>query len=154
MAAADPDARMGRGDMRADTDTAMAKAAAGPDRSHMRAGMHAAITNAGARSHDRTGMTAGRDAVLAHACARADAADMGAGSNPAAADMGADTDAQHLDIGAHGIGRDRREKSKNDGGGEQFHRVILKGPMGEQAIIVKVPTRPGPLRAISPFRNL
>jgi hypothetical protein len=88
--------------MRADADTAMIESAAGPDRSHMGAGMDATITHACAGTHNRAGMAARRHAVMVDACARADAADMGTRSDTIAADMGADTNTQDLDICAHG----------------------------------------------------
>ena len=73
-------------------------------------------------------MAARRDAVMVHARARADTADMGTRSDAIAADMGADANPQHFDISADGMGREGRQKGQHiDRGSERFHRRIHWG---------------------------
>jgi hypothetical protein len=68
------------------------KTAASPDRTDMRASMHATVADTGARPNDRTGVTASRDAVTIKFSARADIADMRPGMHAAVADTGARPD--------------------------------------------------------------
>jgi hypothetical protein len=118
----------------------MIQTAARSDRPDMRAGVHAAVADTGAGAHHRTGMAAGRNAVPAHASARADTADMSASTHAVAAHMCPDTHAQDLDIRAYCKGRNGCEKrQRGDGGGEHFHGRILLWLKREQAGAAKVP---------------
>ena len=90
---ADAGARTGIADMCARADTMAINAAACADRSHMGAGMHAAVADAGARGHHMAGMAAGSDAMLVHTSACADVTNMRSGANAMFADMGANAHA-------------------------------------------------------------
>jgi hypothetical protein len=119
---ADTGARAGIADMRTRADTMAINAAACANRSHMGAGMHAPVADAGARGHHMAGMPAGGDAMLVHARACADIADMGPGADAVLADMGANAYAQNLNIRADGIGRDWGEQGKSENRGcKRFH---------------------------------
>ena len=91
---ADAGTGTGIANMRARTNTMAIKAAACADRSHMGAGMHAAVADTGARGDHMAGMAAGRDAMLVHAGACADVTDMRPGAHAMFADMRADTHAK------------------------------------------------------------
>ena len=61
--------------------------AACADRPDMGAGMHAPVTDAGARGHHMAGMAAGSDAMLVHTSACADVTNMRSGANAMFADI-------------------------------------------------------------------
>jgi hypothetical protein len=112
--------------MRARANAAVIHRAACANGAYMRTRMHAAITDAGAGTHDRAGMATRGDAMAIDARARADMADMRARAHTVAADMRTYAHAQDIDVRADGISRSRREKCEDDyGRSERFHLVIL-----------------------------
>ena len=111
--------------MRARADAMIIQGAACADRSDMRTGVHTAITDAGASSHDRAGMAARGNAMAIDSCARADRSDMGARAHAMFADMRAHPDTQYVHIRVDGIGRNGREKCEcEERGSERFHLII------------------------------
>jgi hypothetical protein len=99
--------------MRTRADPMPINPAARTDRPDMRAGFHAAITNAGTSADDRASPAASSNAMAVCISTCADAADMGARTHAMFARMRIDANAQYFDIRANGICRDRCEERKN-----------------------------------------
>ncbi len=102
-----------RCDMRACADPMPINPAARTDRTDMRAGFNAAITNAGTGSYDRASMAASSNALAIRACARANTADMGTRTDAMFAYMRIYSNAQNFDIRSGGICGDRCKKCKS-----------------------------------------
>jgi hypothetical protein len=110
-------AGLGRADMRAGTNAAVANTCARANRTDMRAAINTVTANPRASADNIAGMTAGIDAMIADAGAgaHADRTDMRAGTDTMASDMRANAHAKNTDAPAHiGNGRGRSEQDERE----------------------------------------
>jgi hypothetical protein len=107
MAPAYTCANASRCNMRTRADSMPIKPAARTNRPDMRAGFHAAITNARTGAHDRAGTAASSNAVTICVRPRANATDMGSRTHTVFASVRINANAQYFDVRADGICGDR-----------------------------------------------
>jgi hypothetical protein len=115
VASAYANAGPGRGDMRTDTNAAIAGIRACADRTDMRARIGAVAADTGACANNLTGMATGTDTVIIDAGAGANGTDVRAGTDTMAPDMRANAHAKNTDAPAHiGNGRGRSEQDERE----------------------------------------